>query len=172
MLEPTLPTAQMVNFSCTRTHGANSRDLYQLFANVRQQCRLSGDQCLATITLRTKTRKPMPALSFAFAAPMLTNQWGPDALPLPPAPITILPAEQRAPDQAMPQLTALIAGVNALDPCLFTAASWQAVLAQRDMPSLLLNVANVTVAALNLPYADLCHALGKLEAARGEPQDQ
>lgn len=171
-VEPTQATAQMVNFSKTRTHGDNSRDLYLIFANEGQQKRLSGDQKLATITLRTKTRMTKAALSFALSDPMLTNQWGPESLPQAPAPITILPADTSAPDQAKAQLTALIDGVNALDPKLFTAASWQAVTAQRDKASQVLNVDNVTVDALNQAYADLKHALGKLEADRGVTQDQ
>lgn len=85
---------------------------------------------------------------------MLTNQWGPESCPQAPAPITICPAEQCAPDQAKAQLTALMYGVNALDPKCFTAASVQAVLAQRDKASQVLNVYNVTVYALNQAYAD------------------
>lgn len=75
------------------------------------------------------------AQSFALSDPMLTKEWGPESLPQAPAPKTILPADTSAPEEAKAQLTALIDGVNALDPKLATAAVWQAVTAERDKAS-------------------------------------
>ena len=61
---------------------------------------------------------------------MLTNQWGPEALPEAPAPIVLRPEDNSEHNHAKEQLAALIDAVHALDPKLFTATSWQPV-AQR-----------------------------------------
>ncbi|WLV77895.1 glycoside hydrolase family 31 protein [Lacticaseibacillus parahuelsenbergensis] len=170
-VEPTKATANMVNFSKIRTHGDNSRDVYLIFANEGQQTRLSGDQKLATITLKTKTQMTKADLQFALRDLMLTNQWGPEALPQDPSPVTV---QQSASEQAQAKtkLTALLDAVHALDPKLFTATSWQAVATASDTAAQLVKDDTASTDALTKAYTDLQKALQQLEADRGVTQAQ
>lgn len=171
-VEPTAATASMVNFSKVRTHSNSSRDLYLIFANEGEQKRLTGNEKLATITLKAKTQLTKADLSFALTDPMLTNQWGPEALPEAPAPIVLCPEDNSEHNHAKEQLAALIDAVHALDPKLFTATSWQPVLAASEKASQLLKDDAVSPSDLTAAYIDLKTVLGKLEADRGVNQDQ